>query len=135
MIDYVTFYIITAVISIHYIADFIFQPRKIAKEKSEYIDILTIHILLYTLVFYILSLVFIFPMVFYGFDYHIKNYLTVLFVIYIFGTHWGTDYITSRLGVRFWKSGREKAFWNMVGFDQVIHLVSIFGFFAFVNYG
>jgi hypothetical protein len=48
--DYTTFYFVTAIILIHYFADFICQSRRMAEQKGKDIFALITHVYIYSLV-------------------------------------------------------------------------------------
>lgn len=129
MIDYPTFYLICAACGIHYIADFILQSREVAIKKSDCLFSLLAHVGIYSITYALLSYKLIFPL-FQWDSIFIKNQIEGLFLIYLIITHFGTDYITSRLNKKLYPS---KAFWNCIGADQMIHLISIFGFFTYIS--
>lgn len=128
--EYTTFYFITAIILIHYFADFICQPRRMAKNKGKDIIALLAHVYIYSLVSWFCYESLIFGLFNWGEHY---SELSALCLAYLLITHFGVDYITSKINVRLYKKGNMKMFWNTVGLDQAIHLISIFGFFAWVG--
>ena len=52
-----------------------------------------------------------------------RNWSVVIvsYVVINMVLHWVTDYFTSRWSTKLWKKGNEKGFWNVIGFDQLIH--------------
>ena len=52
------------------------------------------------------------------------SFFNVLIVTFI--THWLTDYTTSRYTTKLYLAKKEKEFFNVIGFDQWIHAVTLF---------
>ncbi len=98
---------------LHFIADFGLQTRKMAENKSHSIKYLTLHVLTYCIPFFILVAGFGWTMEF------------VWFIVWLFSTHWITDYITSKFTANFWRRKRIKDFFLMIGFDQFIHAATL----------
>ena len=110
--DYTVLLIIMFIM--HWVGDFVFQTRKIADNKSKSIKYLTQHVFLYMCTFT--------PMVFaIGFG---TEFLWFIFLL--FSTHWITDFITSKFTRYFWRKKNIRAFFTTVGFDQLIHAVTLF---------
>jgi len=51
--------------------------------------------------------------------------------------HFGTDFVTSRATSRYWTQGKKDAFFNTIGFDQMVHSLTLIGmtFIVFVARG
>lgn len=114
--------VVVLLLLVHWLADFVLQTHQQATNKSTSTEWLTAHVLTYTFCMGILSYVL--------FDNLISM---MLFTGITFGTHWGTDYITSRLGKPFWEN---KDFHNgfvVVGADQVIHYLCLFGAYKLLS--
>jgi hypothetical protein len=97
---------------LHFVGDFLLQTRKMADNKSKSIKWLTIHAITYCLPFLIL----------------INGGLSMnlmWFYIWLFITHWCTDFITSKLTSYLWKEKQVKAFFTIIGFDQLIHTITL----------
>ncbi len=105
---------------IHWEADFSMQTHQMATNKSTSNYWLTMHALVYTGV----TLLFWRFMIFNpAHAYSLMDY--VQFCVFIFSTHWITDYITSRLTGKLFKEGKYHEFFVMIGIDQVCHLVQL----------
>jgi len=109
---------IFSIILIHWFADFVLQTDEDAKNKSKSNKHLTSHVIMYTVVWSLVSL-------WYCTVYN-NPVMGMLFPIITFGCHWITDYFTSRLNSRLWKEGKVHNFFVSVGFDQVLHYVQLF---------
>jgi hypothetical protein len=135
MIDYVTFYIIVAALAIHFIADFIFQSDKMAKGKSKDNRVLFEHCWLYSIIVSTMGFVFIYPISFYGVfeNYKFGSFIPTLFLVYLTGTHFGTDWITSRISSKLYSQGKIHLFFVVIGLDQLIHFITLFGFIYYVQ--
>lgn len=94
----------------HWIADFICQSRQMANNKSKSLYWLTMHVITYTTVTTILWICF---------NQSIETLLIVWCVTFI--THWLTDFITSKITTYFYLKNNMYGFFSTVGFDQVIH--------------
>ncbi len=89
---------------LHYIGDFILQTRWMGENKSKLLSALSLHILVYTAT--------LLP---FGFEFAIINGIL----------HFITDFITSRLSSRAYKNGNMAQFWAIIGFDQLIHTITL----------
>lgn len=93
---------ILLIIWLHIIGDFVLQTRYIGNNKSKKIMILTLHCLLYSIPFFIISVEFAF----------INGLL-----------HFPVDFITSRLTKYFYyKKQSEYLFFTTIGVGQAVHL-------------
>lgn len=115
---------------IHFIADFMFQTRNMGRKKSKNIYWLISHIIVYTFITTILWALFL------GlFEQSLSTLL--LFVLITFSTHFFTDYFTSKLSGLCYLRMLDKtndvkkrnlyewAFWSTIGFDQLIHNLTL----------
>jgi hypothetical protein len=118
-----TEYNIIIVLLVHFFADFIFQSRTMAKNKSKSIYWLTMHVLTYTAATVL------------GWELFLGLFKIPIDVIFkvlelTFVTHLLTDFVTSKASgycyikmidkenkSDFW----EFAFWTVIGLDQFIH--------------
>jgi len=108
------------ILMIHYVADFRMQSRHIAETKSKCNKSLSIHVLLYVATFLIAGLV----------HFVTGNKVDVWkfaeYVIINGLLHWLTDYITSRESTKAYQNSDMEKFWNIIGFDQLIHGVTLY---------
>lgn len=105
----------------HWIADFVFQTHTMATRKSSSVYWLTMHVATYTAVMAIgassLEVLAVDP-----------DWIGVaLFVAVTMVLHWMVDYVTSKMTSRLWAEQRVHDFFVVVGFDQLLHLVSLVG--------
>ena len=107
----------------HWYADFVCQTDKQAKNKSTSIKWLLKHTSIYGLIITIFTYILYLNNSF-GAQYW---YLPLLFGLIQFVTHTLVDYITSRINSSLWKNGQVHNFFVMIGFDQFIHYVILFG--------
>ena len=119
MIDYLTFYLFTCVVSIHYIADFICQKDEDAKNKSKCNNALLSHTLTYSNVSTLLTAIYIF------FVFNITWYVIPVYWIFTLTTHTITDYITSRINTYYFTKNEIHMAFVGIGADQVIHYTTI----------
>lgn len=89
---------------VHWFADFVLQTDWQAENKSKNNVALTRHVSTYSLCWLPLGI----------------SFAAVTFV-----THWLTDWVTSRINSRLYKAGKIHEFFVSVGFDQVIHYVTL----------
>ena len=133
--DIYSLYIILVVLAVHYIADFIFQTREQAENKSSSIGFLLSHVMRYSNVVFIgLQAFIVLPLINYDATFYHPAVvgtwgllgLNVLTLLYINITHFGVDYITSRINARLYKKKKMNEFWNLIGLDQLLHLTSLY---------
>jgi hypothetical protein len=93
-----------AIIWVHFVADFIFQTRKMANNKSKHIGYLLYHCVEYT--------AFLLP---FGLKYAAINGLM----------HLATDFVTSKMTSYFYANKKEKLFFVTIGLDQAIHMTCL----------
>jgi hypothetical protein len=111
-------WIAISIILIHWFADFVLQTHWEATNKSKNNEALTMHVLTYSTVWFIIANTY---------SVITGNYLMVaLFAPITFVCHWVTDYFTSRLNSKLWAKGDVHNFFVSVGFDQVLHYVQLF---------
>jgi hypothetical protein len=114
-----TLFEITAIIFIHWIADFVFQDERWAIGKSKSIKSLITHTIVYSVFWSILIL-------------FLSLEATLIFVLVSFVAHTITDYITSKIVSR--KFQRKEygskipnfGAFTIIGIDQVLHYVQLF---------
>ncbi len=114
--------IITAllIIVIHFFSDFVCQTHKMAINKSKNNCWLTAHVAVYS---FITLLAWVFTIFQIGVIFHLNTYLW--FTIFIFSTHWITDYITSRFSSKYFGKGDYHNGFVVVGIDQVLHYIQL----------
>jgi len=110
----------------HFIADFICQSEEMATKKSKDNMWLTYHSGVYATVttFWMMLLV----MIIHGFILETSPPSTfVLFPFWcmVFGWHWVTDFLSSKLTSKLWKKKDYHNFFVVIGFDQWLHLVQL----------
>jgi hypothetical protein len=96
-----------SLLACHFVFDFMLQSHKMACNKSKSNFYLTLHVAVYSL--WTLGL--------FGFP----NW----FWPWIFGTHWCTDFVTSRITSRLWRNQAYHDFFVVIGLDQLLHYVAI----------
>ena len=110
--------VIFSIIFIHWFADFVLQTHWQATNKSKNNKALTMHVLSYSTVWFLIANVY---------SIITGNYLVLaLFPPITFVSHWITDYFTSRLNSILWAKGDVHNFFVSVGFDQVLHYLQLF---------
>lgn len=99
-------------LAVHWFADFVLQTHWQASNKSKNFDALFSHVAVYTGVLALAS-VLMFGAI--GLPFALAN--SVL--------HFWTDYVTSRASARFYAKQDWHNFFVVVGFDQLIHQVTL----------
>ena len=99
-----TFFDFLILVWLHFLADFILQSHTMATNKSTSNLWLSAHVLMYTIVFSIISPLYAF----------INGVL-----------HFITDFTTSRITTYYYKKNNMSMFFNVIGFDQAIHLTCL----------
>jgi len=108
------------ILMIHYVADFRMQSRHIAETKSKCNKSLSIHVLLYVATFLIAGLVH------FATGNNVDVWKFAEYVVINGLLHWLTDYITSRESTKAYQNSDMEKFWNIIGFDQLIHGVTLY---------
>lgn len=126
MIDYLTFFTIVWFVCTHYIADFIFQTPWQAINKSKNNVALSLHVWSYSMLMGAFTLFYFMIMFPPGGTTAIILVAFSLSPIYLFLTHWITDYITSRITSKYFGSQNYHMGFVIVGLDQIIHYITIF---------
>lgn len=89
----------------HFIADFVFQSNKVAIAKSKCNKTLLLHVIIYSV-----------PFIWFGGLFALINGIA----------HFITDYFTSRATSWLYQKEERHWFFVVVGFDQAIHLTTLF---------
>jgi len=110
--------VIATILLMHWVADFVCQTDKMARNKSKSLKWLTIHALTYILIFTPLW---------------IGGYVPFAWIAINFVAHWYTDFVTSRISSHFYKEGKIHQFFVVVGADQVIHYMTLFFTYAWLT--
>lgn len=107
---------LVALLAVHWVADFVLQSRWMAINKGKRIDALAIHVASYTLALLLGS----------ALIFGVRPIAPLLLFVGANGLlHLGTDFVTSRITSKLWQQEREHDFFVVVGFDQLIHQVTL----------
>lgn len=117
----IEFKIIVFILLIHFLADFALQTDEQAKKKSTSTKWLTYHIATYTMCWFFASW-----MLFERWD------QVIAFTLFTYVSHFITDYITSRMGKPFWTANNHHDGFVVIGGDQLIHYVCLFGSYLII---
>lgn len=129
--------LITFSLMAHFVADFLFQSRKMGEGKSTSLYWLTLHILTYTAIYAMISVWFLQPVL--GWM-HFVGYIIINALF-----HFCTDFCTSKLTTYFYQKAEMakmnndlspeqklkvarknmKGFWSVIGIDQMIHGITL----------
>lgn len=101
---------IIMLLSIHFVSDFLLQSDSMAKNKSSCNKALGLHVLVYSVPFLIVG-----------------PFFAILNGI----AHFITDYFTSRVSKKLWEKQEVHWFFAVIGFDQLIHYVTMFSLFYY----
>ena len=116
-----TFTSISVILTGHYIADFVLQTRQMGENKSSSWYWLSAHVAVYTAALWFFALLVLGPVI------------AMLYVVINGAIHFGADAVTSRMTTRFHHAGKKKAFWDTIGFDQLIHQLTLLGTLSLVT--
>lgn len=111
---------------IHWIADFVLQSDKQARNKNKSWFYLIEHTLTYSIVWLVISFLWFLCHLKVGVSNDILVLKCLSFWIITFICHTLTDYFTSRLNARLWEQGKVHNFFVSVGFDQFLHYAQLF---------
>jgi hypothetical protein len=89
------------IVWIHWVADFVLQTDQMAQNKSKSNRWLSIHIIVYSLPWFI-----------FGWKFALVNA----------AAHWLIDWVTSRITSQLWAKKDVHNFFVVIGFDQAAHL-------------
>ena len=89
---------------LHYVADFLFQSRKVGESKSGSNKVLLYHVTLYSI-----------PFFWFGWQFAVLNA----------ALHFGVDWCTSRVTKWAWMNNSMSVFWNTIGLDQAVHMTTL----------
>lgn len=106
--------ILLALLIAHWLADFVLQSHHMASNKGKDNYVLTTHVAIYSAVMWLAACVLV------------VNVVPGEFALFLFATHWATDYFTSRLTSKLWAHQDWHNFFVVVGLDQLFHHVQIF---------
>lgn len=108
-------YAIIVILFAHWISDFVLQSTWMAKNKSIDNNALLSHVAVYTFGMFLAAL-WLMPLA----D-------AIAFSIITFGTHFLVDHVTSRITRRLWEKQDVHNFFVVIGLDQMIHYITLFG--------
>jgi hypothetical protein len=103
------------IIWIHFIADFVLQPRFVSNNKKDSLLVLLLHIVIYCAFFTL-------------FFFRMPHFVLLLGV-----THFIIEFVSSKLYDRFTREKKYYYFFLLVGLDQALHLTSIFLLHAYLS--
>jgi hypothetical protein len=112
--DFMHLWQFVMLLAVHWFADFVLQTHWQAQNKSKNFLALFSHVVFYTLILMIASLVI------FG-----ATWPVYFFVLTNGALHLATDAVTSRITSRFYAKQDWHNFFVMVGFDQLIHQVTL----------
>lgn len=114
-------FLLIYILLIHFLADFGLQTHEQAINKSTDNKYLFYHVSVYSLIWFIavLPMDFVFAL----------QFTTVTFIF-----HYLTDFITSRIGKKFWDKKDMHNGFVVVGFDQLLHYIQLWLTFKYFIY-
>ena len=120
----ISFSTIASIYALHWLFDFKLQTAYMSHNKSKSIAALLAHVEVYTCGVLVMLL----------FNYHHSNLLTgLLWVTFNVVAHGAIDAVSSRLSSKlFAKQEYGKAF-DVIGFDQMLHMLCLFGSFIYLR--
>jgi hypothetical protein len=108
----ISMWAILAILSTHYLADFVCQSRRLATRKSFDNRALWTHAAQYALWFTPVALM-------------LPHACGVVFLAVTALAHGLTDYVTSRQATAAWLDEDMYRFWVIIGFDQWVHVLTL----------
>lgn len=120
----ITLPIIILILFNHWLFDFVLQNEDMAKNKSFSNYHLGKHVGVYTLGLFFLSFVL--------FQGETWNGFGIIWIIVNAITHFVTDYVTSRATSALYKEQRFHEFFVIIGIDQFIHYITLFGTYVWL---
>jgi len=96
----------------HFIADFVLQPREMAKNKSKHFGYLMAHCLIYSATFWV--------------------YLDIKLIGIMFSSHLVIDYMSSKVTAGLWKDKDIYGCFTIIGLDQFLHSMVIIYVWYFI---
>ena len=111
--------VISGILAVHFVADFVFQSSQMATNKSKSIKWLSIHVAVYGLVSLLSTLVVSKTLFNWG-DVMMWWALNVLL-------HFIVDFFTSKVTSKLWEQKKMRLFFTMIGFDQLLHNICLIG--------
>lgn len=103
-------------LAVHWLGDFVLQSHWMSVNKSKRLDALAIHVATYTTTLLIGS----------GLLFGVDNIGPLALFVGVNGSlHFATDFVTSKITSRLWDQQREHLFFVMLGFDQLMHQVTL----------
>jgi hypothetical protein len=128
-----SYYTIITILFFHWLFDFYFQTDEMAKNKSKCTDALMSHVAVY-------SIGLLFMLVLNGMFFLSDSVGTFLmsmgmvgFVVINTIAHFVTDWVTSRATSALYKEERYHDFFVVIGVDQMIHYITLFGTFIWLT--
>ena len=118
----ISLYTVAVVIALHWTFDFVLQTHWQSMNKSSSNEALSRHVAVYAMGLLLMG------------AYVCKG--PAAFCAWTgFNTfaHWVTDYFTSRMNKRLWEANRPHDFFVGVGFDQMIHYLTLFTSLQLLN--
>ncbi len=100
------------ILLVHWVGDYAFQTSKMAMGKSHHFKWLAMHVITYSVVLLVCSLL-LFPLK-----------VAISYALINFGFHGITDFFTSKLTAKYRENPR--IFFPILGFDQMIHGVTLY---------
>lgn len=122
----ISYYTIFTVVIIHWLADFFFQTDEMSKGKSTSNKVLRDHIWVYWIGLVLIAVLNLNL-------FHPENGSTAAAIwattwcLINAVAHFFTDYVTSRASSLLWKDGNVHDFFVVIGIDQAIHMLTLFG--------
>lgn len=116
--------LVILILFIHWVADFVCQTHWQATNKSKNDLALVCHVASYTAVWTIPILIL----------FHFAAVPALHFLFITFFAHFWTDYFTSRWTSKLYAKGDFHNFFVVIGFDQILHYVQLFGTLYLIVY-
>lgn len=110
----------------HFVADFLFQTHEMSMKKSKSVKWLSYHVIVYSLVTMVLWFI-LFP------SEMASSWMWLKVLGLTFGSHWITDFFTSKWTSKLYAKGAVHNFFVVIGLDQFIHCTTLFMTYYFMT--
>ena len=104
---------LVVLLATHWVGNFVLQTNFQASNKNKRLDALSLHVATYT------ATLFVAAAILFGWM------LAITFAAVNGALHFVTDYVTSRAKSKLWAEQNWHRFFVMIGFDQLIHQVTL----------
>lgn len=118
-----SYYTLITIVVCHFVFDFFLQTSEMSKNKSSSNEALSRHVMVYSAG--LLQMVML--------NFSLISEWGFLFIIINGAAHFITDWVTSRASSALYKEERYHEFFTVIGVDQMVHYITLFGTFIWLS--